>query len=63
MDGWMDGWIDRKQPPLLCAATGLSGEEEEEEEEGRVRGGMRDTVERVRMRTLAHLQRWAHRHI
>jgi hypothetical protein len=38
-------------------------EEEEEEEEGRVCGGMRDTVERVRMRTLAHLQRWAHRHI
>ena len=35
----------------------------EEAEEGRVCGGMRDTVERVRMRTLAHLQRWAHRHI
>ena len=38
-------------------------DEEEEEEEGRVCGDMRDTVERVRMRTLAHLQRWAHRHI
>ena len=38
-------------------------DEEEEEEEGRVCKVMRDTVERVRMRTLAHLQWWAHRHI
>ena len=29
-------------------------EEEEEEEEGRMSRGMRDTVERVRIRTLAH---------
>ena len=38
MDGWMHRYIDRKQPPLLCAATG-SWEEEEEEEGGGEGGG------------------------
>ena len=50
----------------LFKANAVNREEEAKKEEGRVCGGMRDTVERVRMRTLAagaHLQRWAHRHI
>ena len=38
-------------------------EEEEEEEEGRVCGGMRDTVKRMRTRTLAHLALVAYGHV
>ena len=38
-------------------------EEEEEEEEERVCGGMRDTVKRMRTRTLGHLERGTYGHV
>ena len=42
----------RLVPP--CYVPEGDSPQEEEEEEGRISRGMRDTVERVRIRTLAH---------